>query len=110
MTSAQYMSNTVPIPKNKYDIGSATALAGVQLGLRYIYIDAGSGADLPINTSMIKAIKKEITVPLFVGGGIRNQEQIEKAWSAGADIVVVGNAIEQNNSLILNLNSQLKCN
>ncbi len=110
MTSAQYMSNTIPIPKNKYDIGSATALAGVQLGLKFIYMDAGSGADFPINTSMIKAVKKEISVPLFVGGGIKNQAQIEKVWSAGADIVVVGNAIEQNNSLILNLNSQLKCN
>ena len=110
VSSVQYMSNTLPIPKDKYDIGSATALAGVQLGLKFIYLDAGSGANYPINTTMIKSIKKQISVPLFVGGGIKTQEQMEKAWLAGADIVVIGNAIEHNKSLITQLNNQITCN
>ncbi len=104
------MSNTLPIPKDKYDIGAATALAGVQLGLKYIYLDAGSGANYSINSSMIKAIKNQASVPLFIGGGIKTQDQLEKAWAAGADIVVVGNAIEKNNSLINLLNTNLTWN
>ena len=59
---------------------------------------------------MIKSIKDLISIPLFIGGGIKTQEQLEKAWGAGADIVVIGNAIEQNNSLIQLLNNYLKCN
>jgi len=110
VTSVQYMSNTLPIPKDKYDIGAATALAGVQLGLKYIYLDAGSGANYSINSSMIKAIKNQASVPLFIGGGIKTQDQLEKAWAAGADIVVVGNAIEKNNSLINLLNTNLTWN
>jgi len=110
LTSVQYMSNTLPIPKDKYDIGSATALAGVQLGLKYIYLDAGSGANSTIHPLMIKTIKKQISVPLFIGGGIKTQDQLEKAWSAGADIVVIGNAIEKNNSLIQLLNNHLTWN
>jgi len=104
ISSVQYISNTLPIPKDKFDIASATALAGEQLGLQYIYIDAGSGAKNSINAKMIKSIKDQVSIPLFVGGGIKNQEQLEKAWDAGADIVVIGNALEQNNSLLQLLN------
>jgi len=103
LTSVQYMSNTIPIPKNKTDIGAATALAGQQLGLKFMYIDAGSGANKPINTKMISAIKQTISTPLFVGGGISNQVDLEKAWQNGADIVVIGNAIEKNKQLLLDI-------
>lgn len=103
ITSVQYMSNTIPIPKNKTDIGAATALAGEQLGLKFMYIDAGSGANKPININMISAIKRTISTPLFVGGGISKQEDLEKAWQNGADIVVIGTAIENDKQLILDI-------
>jgi phosphoglycerol geranylgeranyltransferase len=93
-TSVQYMSNTMPIPASKIDIAVATALAGEQLGLKLIYLEAGSGAKNPVPVEMIKAIRNEITIPLIVGGGLRNPEQVKAAWDAGADMVVVGNALE----------------
>lgn len=110
LSSVQYVSNTLPIPKDKFEIASATALAGVQLGLKYIYLDAGSGAPNPISPTMVKAIKNQVTVPLFIGGGIKTQKQLEKAWNAGADVVVIGNAIENNVSLIQLINNYLSCN
>lgn len=93
-TSVQYMSNTIPIPSNKIDIAVATALAGEQLGLKQIYLEAGSGAKNPVPIEMIRAIRNEISIPIIVGGGLKTPEQVKAAWSAGADIVVVGNAIE----------------
>lgn len=100
ITSVSYMSNTTPIPADKSAIAATTALAGEMLGLQCIYMDAGSGAMNPIPTEMIKAVKASITVPLFVGGGIRTPEQAKAACLAGADIIVVGNAIEKNPELI----------
>ena len=96
ITSAIYMSESLPIPKNKHDIAAATALAGVQLGLKFIYMDTGSGSIDPISTKMISTVKKIAKVPLFVGGGVKSQEQMINCWKAGADIVVIGNYIENN--------------
>jgi len=93
-TSVQYMSSTMPIPSTKIDIAVATALAGEQLGLKMIYLEAGSGAKQPVPVEMIKAVKCEISIPLIVGGGLKTQEQVKAAWDAGADMVVVGNALE----------------
>ncbi|RPH31338.1 MAG: geranylgeranylglyceryl/heptaprenylglyceryl phosphate synthase [Bacteroidales bacterium] len=93
-TSVQYMSNTMPIPATKIDIAVATALAGEQLGLKMIYLEAGSGAKTPVPIEMIKAIRNEISIPLIVGGGLKTPEQVKAAWNAGADMVVVGNALE----------------
>jgi phosphoglycerol geranylgeranyltransferase len=93
-TSVQYMSNTMPIPSNKIEIAVATALAGEQLGLKLIYLEAGSGAKNPVPAEMIKAIRDEIKIPLIVGGGLKTPEHVTAAWNAGADMVVVGNAIE----------------
>ncbi len=93
-TSVQYMSNTMPIPASKIDIAVATALAGEQLGLKMIYLEAGSGAKNPVPIEMIKAIRSEINIPLIVGGGLKTHEQVKAAWDAGADMVVVGNALE----------------
>jgi putative glycerol-1-phosphate prenyltransferase len=94
------MSNTTPIPHDKDDIAACTALAGQFLGLRVIYLDGGSGAKNPVSESMIKSVRGQIDLPLIVGGGIRDVAGARKAWDAGADIVVVGTAIENDPSLI----------
>lgn len=93
-TSVQYMSNTMPIPSLKVDIAVATALAGEQLGLKMIYLEGGSGAKNPVPVEMIRAVRSEIKIPLIVGGGLKTPEQVNAAWDAGADMVVVGNALE----------------
>jgi phosphoglycerol geranylgeranyltransferase len=99
-TAVQYMSNTYPIPADKNDIAVCTALAGELLGLKMIYLDAGSGAKKPVPESMIEAVRGAISVPLIVGGGIRTPEKAAASLRAGADLLVVGNAIEQNPGLI----------
>jgi len=95
MTSVEYISNTKPIPYNKYDIAISTAIAGELLGLKLIYLEAGSGAKNKINIKMISEVKKNIGIPLIVGGGINNKSDFIEAQNAGADIVVVGTAFEK---------------
>ncbi len=102
-TTALYMSNTHPIPHVKNDIAACTALAGEMLGLKLIYLDAGSGARLPVSAAMIRAVRNETSVPLIVGGGIKTSEQAHTALQAGADLIVVGNAIEKDDYLIAEL-------
>jgi len=102
-TSVEYMSNTQPIPAEKTDIATATALAGEMLGLKYIYLEAGSGAKYGVNTKMIKVIKENIQIPVFVGGGIKTTDDVKKAVTAGADIIVVGSAIENDDSILESL-------
>lgn len=102
-TSVQYMSNTMPIPSGKSDIAVATALAGEQLGLKMIYLEAGSGAINPVPVDLIKQVKSEISIPLIVGGGLRSSGQINAAFEAGASIVVLGNGIEKNPELLSQL-------
>jgi len=99
-TTASYMSGTTPIPANKNDIAICTALAGNMLGLSTIYLDGGSGAKNTVPTSMIKAVSQAITRPLIVGGGIKTTTEARIACEAGADIIVVGNAIEKDSGLI----------
>lgn len=103
ITSVMYMSNTMPIPYDKDSIAACTAMAGEMLGLQVMYMDAGSGAHRPISANMISEVKKNISLPLFVGGGIRTAEQAIATANAGADVVVVGNAFEENPGLILAL-------
>ena len=100
MTSVEYMSNSLPIPADKNSIAVCTAMAGEMLGLKVIYMDAGSGAMNPASMSMISDVKQNISIPLIVGGGINSPELAENACNAGADIIVVGNAIEKNIELI----------
>ena len=102
-TSAQYMSNTSPIPYAKDGIATATILAGEQLGLQIFYLDGGSGAEKPISETMISAIRNTISAPIIVGGGLKNKTDITKAWQAGADIVIIGTAFENNPSIISEL-------
>lgn len=94
-TSVSYMSNTTPIPHDKDDIAMCTALAGEMLGLKVIYMDAGSGAINPITNEMIYKVKNTISIPLIVGGGIRTPEKAAEMARAGADVIVVGNALEK---------------
>lgn len=99
-TAVQYMSNTYPIPAHKDDIAVCTALAGEMLGLKMMYLEAGSGAIRPVSESMIEAVRGAVSVPLLVGGGIRTPEKAAANLRAGADVVVIGNAIEQDPGLI----------
>lgn len=102
-TTVQYMSNTTPIPANKDDIALCTAMAGELLGMKMIYMDAGSGAMNPISTSMIDAVSSAIDIPLIVGGGIRTPEKAYENVMAGADVIVVGDAIEKDPQLIMEM-------
>ena len=95
MTTVAYMSNTHPIPRDKDEIAVCTSMAGEMLGHKLIYLDAGSGAKSPVPLSMISKVKEQIQVPLIVGGGIRSKTAALEACNAGADIIVVGNAIEK---------------
>jgi putative glycerol-1-phosphate prenyltransferase len=99
-TSVSYISNTMPVPSNKPDIAACTALAGEMLGLKVIYLDAGSGAINPVPARMISQVKKEISIPLIVGGGITDPGKAKEALDAGADVIVIGNAIEKDPDLI----------
>jgi putative glycerol-1-phosphate prenyltransferase len=99
-TTVSYISNTNPIPSNKNDIAICTAMAGEMLGLKLIYMDAGSGASKAIPTTMIKEVAKHIQIPLVVGGGITTAEKAIENCQAGADIIVVGNAAEKDPVLI----------
>ena len=100
LTTALYISNTLPIPHDKDDIAACTAMAGEMLGLKLIYMDSGSGARKPVSPAMISKVKSSIKIPLIVGGGIRDPEQAQQACRAGANVVVIGNAIEKDPSLI----------
>jgi phosphoglycerol geranylgeranyltransferase len=99
-TTVSYISNTNPIPSNKNDIAICTAMAGEMLGLQLIYMDAGSGAQKAIPTEMIKEVAKHISAPLIIGGGITTAEKAIENCIAGADIIVIGNAVEKNPTLI----------
>ncbi len=99
-TAVSYMSNSFPIPKDKKDIAMCTAMAGEMLGMKLIYMDAGSGANFPISAKMVSSVSQHIECPLVIGGGIRTKAHAIEACEAGADIVVVGNAIEKDASLI----------
>lgn len=95
-TTASYISGSMPIPADKPEITACTALAGEQLGLKLIYMDGGSGAENPISSIMISKTKEIISIPIIVGGGIKTPEQAHKACEAGADIIVIGTAFENN--------------
>ena len=94
VNSVMYMSNTTPIPREKTDIAFCTAMAGEMLGLQLIFMDAGSGAKHPVPLEMIGLVKQHISLPLVVGGGIREAETAGDVWEAGADLVIIGNAAE----------------
>ena len=102
-TAVSYVSNTQAIPRSEENIAISTALAGQLLGLKTIYLEAGSGARYPVPTSMISLVKEAIDIPLIVGGGITNSQQASEIIDAGADMIVVGNAVENKPELIVDL-------
>lgn len=99
-TTVSYISNANPIPADKHEIAVCTAMAGEMLGMKTLYMDAGSGARRPIHEDMIAAVAEHVSTPLIVGGGITDPGKAERNCRAGADIIVVGNAIEKDASLI----------
>ncbi len=95
-TAVQQVSNTTPIGNTNISLATQTAIAGMYLGKQLIYLEAGSGANTPVNIEIIASVNAAITIPLIVGGGIRTKKQLEDAYRAGADIVVIGTAFEEN--------------
>lgn len=102
-SSVQYVSQTTPIPADQITIAVKTAIAGEMLGMKAIFLDAGSGAINPVSESMIQEIRKNISCTLIVGGGIKSAEAANEAFDAGADIVVIGNKIEEDFDFLLDL-------
>jgi putative glycerol-1-phosphate prenyltransferase len=99
-TTVSYISNATPIPADKNEIAMCTAMAGEMLGMKLIYMDAGSGAKRPITELMIEKVARHIEAPLIIGGGITDPEKAYRNCKAGADVIVVGNAIEKDVNLI----------
>lgn len=93
-SAVERVSRTKPMSQEQPEVIVNTALAGEYSGKKLIYLEAGSGATKPVDPGIISAVKKEITVPLIVGGGIRSKEQLDSAYSAGANMVVIGTAFE----------------
>jgi len=92
--TAGVIGKAIPVPYNKPELAAAHALAGQYLGMRFIYLEGGSGAKSPVPPEMVRAVKQCIDVPLVVGGGVKSQEQALAAASAGADVIVTGNVVE----------------
>ncbi|MCX7984026.1 MAG: geranylgeranylglyceryl/heptaprenylglyceryl phosphate synthase [Bacteroidetes bacterium] len=101
VTSAEFMSNTRPIPRTKIDIALAHALAGELLGLKLLYLEAGSGAQYSIPPEMISVIHAHCSLPLIVGGGIRTPDEAREKVRAGASFIVTGTIIEENSTTSL---------
>lgn len=106
-TAVASVSKTIPLPRHNSEIAVATSLAGEFLGNKLIYLEAGSGAKLPVPLETIALVSKNITIPLIVGGGIKNQQGIDEAYAAGADLVVIGTAFENDPDFFTNFNLNL---
>jgi phosphoglycerol geranylgeranyltransferase len=100
LTSVSYMSNTLPIPRDKPDIACAHALAGQYLGMKLVYLEAGSGAEQPVPLEMISRVSKYVDIPVIVGGGIIDAGYAEKVAASGASFVIIGNALEQGPEMV----------
>ncbi len=107
ITSVAYISNTTPLPEDKYSLAACTAMAGEMLGLQAIYLDAGSGAEREISQKMIGSVRKAVNVPLIVGGGINTAQKAHNALEAGADMIVIGNALEKNPELLIEISEKV---
>ncbi len=99
-TSVEYISQTKAIPCDKPEIAVATALAGEMLGMKMIYLEAGSGASEPVPAKVIRAVKENISIPLAVGGGLKSEKEITDAFKEGADMIILGNSCEKKPELL----------
>jgi putative glycerol-1-phosphate prenyltransferase len=106
-TSVAYISYTTPIPDDKYSLAACTAMAGEMLGLQSTYMDAGSGAEIAINAKMISAVRKAVKVPLIVGGGLNTSRKAIAALESGADMIVIGNALEKTPEFLIEVSEKL---
>jgi putative glycerol-1-phosphate prenyltransferase len=106
-TTVSYISNTTPIPYDKPEVAACTAMAGEMLGLQLIYLDAGSGAQRPVSPRTIAAVRKSVEVPIVVGGGITTPKVAEDALQAGADVIVIGNGIEKDPNLLVEVSERI---
>lgn len=103
-TAVERVSETLPMSRLNIQDVVDTALAGQLLGLQLVYLEAGSGATHPVERKMISEVKKALNIPVVVGGGIRTKQQLNEAYTAGADLVVIGTAIEEDESFFNQLN------
>jgi putative glycerol-1-phosphate prenyltransferase len=106
-TAVTYISQTTPIPADQLQIASQTSIAGEMLGLKTIFLDAGSGAQQTVSKEMISAVRSAINVPLIIGGGIKSITDIDYAFEAGADLVVIGNQVEADIDFLLDIKTHL---
>ena len=102
-TTVTKTSGTTPLAQDKIDVIVNTALAGQYLGMKLIYLEAGSGAIIPVSSTIIKETREALDLPLIVGGGLRSAAAVSSALSAGADLIVVGNILEKEPTLIHSL-------
>ena len=103
VSTTSYMTQTVPIPYDKPDIAVATAMAGEMLGLKAIYLEAGSGAHRSISVDMLRAVRSSVSIPIITGGGIRTPKQAEALAAAGSNMIVVGNILEKQPELLMEI-------
>jgi len=106
-TAVEKVTETQPIPRESIQEIVDTAKAGEFLGMKLIYLEAGSGAKTAVTSQIISSVKQELEIPLIVGGGIRNKEQLENAYNSGADLVVIGTAFEEDESFFDEIKSPL---
>lgn len=102
-SSVAYVSQTTPIPHDQNSIAVNTAIAGELMGMQVVFMDAGSGAINPISVNMISEVKRNISVPIIIGGGLKTITEVEAVFNAGADVAVIGNHIEENMNFLLDL-------
>lgn len=99
-TAVQRISETKPILANNIDEITQTAIAGMYMGNKLIYLEAGSGALNPVNPSVIQSVRGKLNIPLIVGGGIRSRKELLQAYKSGADVAVIGTAFEENSNFL----------
>jgi putative glycerol-1-phosphate prenyltransferase len=99
-TSVEYISQTEAIPGDKPEIVVATALAGEMLGMQMIYLEAGSGALKPVPINIVRLVRENVSIPVAVGGGIKNKQEVEELFNSGADLIILGNGVEKNPELL----------
>lgn len=100
ITSVQYVSQTLPLPNSKPNLAKATTLAGLYLGMKFFYLDAGSGSKNPVSAEVITSVKSVTNNPIIVGGGLDSLAKVKTAYESGADLLVIGNAIEKDPSFL----------
>jgi phosphoglycerol geranylgeranyltransferase len=108
LTSVSYMSNTLPIPRDKPDIACAHALAGQYLGMKLIYLEAGSGAQKPVPVEMVRRVSSYVDLPVIVGGGIKDADYAAKVAKAGASFIIIGNALEKSPEMVAQFAAKIR--